>query len=220
MIAAPPARKFATIWRVTSEGYGADAFFDDAVIGAENQHRFAADLRRIGTLDQAELQHQIFQPAEAARGFGQRIETGADAGFERWVGDGSNSKFINLRAGEEDQDENFEQLLGCAQAIAVDAADAFVEIRSRDADDEVGAEQDHQAGAPAAAAARRSRPARSRSRDRWWSASKRTLAEAVARGSRDPRQRDHRRSRHGLRERCRLQEFASAENAPMPAIAR
>lgn len=45
------------------------------------------------------------------------------------------SKFIDLAAGEENEDEDFEQLFGGAEAIAVDAADAFVEIRTRAADD-------------------------------------------------------------------------------------
>ncbi len=34
-------------------GIGADAFFDDAVISAEDDHRFARDLRRLSLLDQA-----------------------------------------------------------------------------------------------------------------------------------------------------------------------
>ncbi len=47
----------------------ADAFFDHAVVGAENHHRFAADFRRFGGLNQAELQRQILESAEAAWGF-------------------------------------------------------------------------------------------------------------------------------------------------------
>src|ERR1035437_1398667 len=68
---------------------GAYAFFDDAVIGAEDHHRFAADLRFNGRLDQTELKGQIFETAEAALGFCQRIEASADAGFECGVGDGA-----------------------------------------------------------------------------------------------------------------------------------
>ncbi len=58
------------------------------------------------------------------------------------------SQGINLGTGEEDEDENFEQLLGCAEAIAIHSAQTFVEIGSRAADDEIGSGDDDHAGTP------------------------------------------------------------------------
>src|SRR5580658_7319831 len=58
------------------------------------------------------------------------------------------SEVIDSRAREEDEDEDFQQLFSCAEAIAVHAADTFVEIGSRAANDQVCSSDDDYAGAP------------------------------------------------------------------------
>ena len=82
VMAAPPARKFATICRVTSCGYGTDALFHHPVIRAEQQHRLAADHWHVGPLDQAHLQREFFQPPETPWRFGERIQPPSNTLFE------------------------------------------------------------------------------------------------------------------------------------------
>ena len=73
LIAAPPAAKFATIWRVTSAGKGRHALRGDAMRAGEDDDLHLVELRHVAALPARQPGDELLQPAEAALRLGQRV---------------------------------------------------------------------------------------------------------------------------------------------------
>ena len=108
---------------------GADAFFDDAVIGAEYHHRFAGDSRHSVDWIRPTWTTSSSSRPRLPGGLVSESRRARMRASSRGVGDGADRiRGHRFEAREKNQDEDFEHLLGRAEAIAVDAADASVEI--------------------------------------------------------------------------------------------